>query len=75
LTETNNKLEAEKQTFQQNIVANKKSIITIVSLIVTIVPLLTINIGALANSFNVLLMLFINGILLEVIGGVFHINK
>ena len=52
---------------------NRNSIITIVSLIVTIVPLFIVNLSILVNSFNIILLLCINGVLLSLIAVIFYL--
>ena len=55
---------------------NKASIIAIVSLIATIIPLLIVNLSVLVNSFNLVLLLCINGILFLILSVVyFFVNK
>lgn len=55
---------------------NKASIITVVSLIAAIIPFFIVNISVLVNSFNIILLLCINGIMCLIISVVyFFVNR
>lgn len=73
LLEENERLVRESKN---NIEKNKASIITIVSLIATIIPFFIVNLSVLVNSFNIILLLCINGMMCLIIGIIYClVNK
>lgn len=60
------------QNNEKDIEKNRANIITIVSLISTIIPFFIVNISVLVNSFNIVLLICINGTMLLVVGVVYY---
>lgn len=77
LKEENEKLLAEnKELVKSNRTNNEKNranIITIVSLIAAIIPFFIVNLSVLVNSFNIIMLLCINGTMCLIIGLVFFL--
>lgn len=73
ILEDNKRLSEENQANNEK---NKSKIITIVSLIAAIIPFFIININVLVNSFNLIILLCINGIMCFMLGTIYYfINK
>ncbi len=73
ILEDNRRLSDENQANNEK---NKSKIITIVSLIAAIIPFFIININVLVNSFNLIILLCINGIMCFMLGIIYYfVNK